>query len=49
MNVTEVEYPGFGVFKMFVTNSTLEYRAKTFLTKEPTRLTGSRDWRAMLY
>jgi len=40
MNVTEVEYPGFGVFKMFVTNSTLEYRAKTFLTKEPTTI----DW-----
>ena len=40
MNVCEVEYPGFGTFKMFISNETLKYRANTFLTKEPTTI----DW-----
>ena len=40
MQTKEISYPGFGSFAIYVTNSVLKFRAKSFLTKEPTTL----DW-----
>lgn len=37
-NVSEIDYPGFGSFKIHSDNKTLKFRARTFLTKEPTTL-----------
>ena len=38
MKLAEINYPGYGVFKIYAINHVLEFRAKSFLTKEPTTL-----------
>ena len=38
MNIKSIDYPGYGKFSIYSSNKTLEFRANSFLTKEPTTL-----------
>ena len=38
MKAQEINYPGYGCFKIYASNEVLEWRANSFLTKEPTTL-----------
>ena len=40
MQVKQIDYPGFGSFAIYATNNVLKFRAKSFLSKEPTTI----DW-----
>ena len=40
MKTSTIDYPGYGSFKIYAINNVLEFRAKSFLTKEPTTI----DW-----
>ena len=38
LKTQEIDYPGYGSFKVYASNEVLKWRANSFLTKEPTTL-----------